>query len=146
MAKCPMLAAGWLKKASAAADKDSSATAPPPTDAKRSSLVISLKRYLDSAPGRGPAADVAGSQSESFSALLSAHRALLADIGECAESICPDLAATLKASLTRIDESLTAQPAAQTLDGIRTTVRELLRDWGRKTARHFLDKAGEVRD
>ena len=108
-------------------------------------LVISLKKYLDSDPARSYDAQIE-SVPEPFSILLSTYRALLADIGECGESVCPDLSAELKSSLTRIDEVLIQHPIGSGIARARNTVHDLLQGWGEKTARHYLDKAGEVRD
>jgi diguanylate cyclase len=108
-------------------------------------LVISLKKYLDSDPARSYDAQIE-SVPEPFSILLSTYGALLADIGECGESVCPDLSAELKSSLTRIDEELIQHPIEPGIARARNTVHDLLQDWGEKTARHYLDKAGEVRD
>lgn len=116
-----------------------------PTGVHGGCLVISLKRYLDSGPARGHGAE-AESASEPFSVLLSAYRGLLADIGECSESVCPDLSAEMKSSLTRIDEELTLNSDAAGIARTRSTVDELLQDWGKRIAQHYLNKAGEVRD
>lgn len=108
-------------------------------------LVISLKKYLDSDPVRGRSAEIE-SVLEPFSILLSAYRGLLADIGECGESVCPDLSTELKSSLIRIDEELGEHSDVPGIARTRCTVDDLLQDWGKKTARHYLDKAGEVKD
>jgi diguanylate cyclase len=108
-------------------------------------LVISLKRYLDSDPVQSRRAKIE-SVAGPFSILLSTYSALLADIGECGESVCPDLSAELKSSLTRIDEELTQHPDEPGITRARSTVNDLLQHWGEKTARHYIDKAGEVRD
>jgi diguanylate cyclase (GGDEF)-like protein len=108
-------------------------------------LLISLKRYLDSSPIRG---NDAGAEcvSEPFLILLSTYRGLLADIGECGESVCPDLSGELKSSLTRIDEELAQHSTVAGITRTRSAVDDLLQGWGKKTARHYLAKAGEVRD
>lgn len=107
--------------------------------------MISLKRYLDTAPIRGYGAE-AECPPELFSILMSTYRGLLADIGECGESVCPDLSAELKSSLTRIDEELARHSDVAGITRTRGIVDNLLQDWGKKTARHYLNKAGEVRD
>src|SRR5579859_980477 len=116
-----------------------------PTGVHWGCLVISLKRYLDTAPIRGYGAD-AECAPEPFSILLSSYRGLLADIGECGESVCPDLGAELKSSLTRIDEELAQHSDVAGITRTRSGVDDLLQDWGKKTAQHYLNKAGEVRD
>jgi len=82
---------------------------------------------------------------ESSSILLSTYRALLADIAECGESVCPVLSTELKSSLARIDEELSQHSDVHEIARARSTVYDLLQDWGKKTAQHYLDQAGEVK-
>lgn len=107
--------------------------------------MISLKKYLDSNQVRSLGAEI-GSTPQLFSVLVSAYRALLADIGECSESVCPNLSAELKSNLTRIDEELAHHSDVHGIARTRSIVDDLLQDWGKKTAQHYLDKAGEVKD
>ena len=107
--------------------------------------MISLKKYLDSNQVRSLDAEVSSAPQPS-SVLLSAYRALLADIGECSESVCPDLSAELKSNLIRIDEELAHDPDVKGIARTGSIVDDLLQDWGKKTAQHYLDKAGEVKD
>ncbi len=107
--------------------------------------MISLKKYLDSDPVLSRVHEVE-LLPEAFSLLLSAYRKLLADIGECSESVCSDLSAGLKSSLSRIDEDLARHPDLQGIARAMNTVDELLRDWGKKSAQLYLYRAGEVKD
>jgi diguanylate cyclase (GGDEF)-like protein len=108
-------------------------------------LVISLKKYLDSGQVRGYV-DKREPVKEPFSALLSSYRGLLEEIGDCGESVCPDLSGELKSGLTRIDDELAKDADVAGITRTRNSVDKLLQDWGEKTAQHYLNKAGEVRD
>ena len=108
-------------------------------------LVISLKKYLDSDPALIHATEVE-SQPEEDSIWLPLYRAILARAGECGEDICPDLGGELKSSIARIDQELSTHPDPHALKQIGMRVEEVLDEWSKKTARHYLDKAAEVRD
>jgi len=105
--------------------------------------VISLKRYLDSERGDGSAVE---SGLEPFSLLLSAYRALLLNVGECSANVCANLSTELKSNLARIAEDLAKQPDPAGIASTRKEVDRLLEAWGRDTARHYLDRAEEVKD
>ncbi|WP_348261249.1 GGDEF domain-containing protein [Telmatobacter sp. DSM 110680] len=78
--------------------------------------------------------------------LLWAYRASLLEMTDCGTSACPGLAAELKAGLTRVDEGLGVIPNLQTVASAKNTLREVLQNWGKKTALHYEQKAGEIRD
>ena len=106
--------------------------------------MISLKRYLDA-----NAQSVKQSEEDcanAFAALLSAYRSGLGEMGECGSSACPGLATELKNGFTRIDEALGDRPDSAAIFAASNGVRELLQNWGTKTARHYLQRAAEVRD
>ncbi len=105
--------------------------------------MISLKKYLDSERNDGSAVE---SGLGPFSLLLSAYRALLVDVGECSGNVCADLSTELKSNLARIDEDLAKQPDPAGIARTRTEVDRLLDVWGKGTAKHYLDRADEVRD
>ena len=107
--------------------------------------MISLKRYLES---EAPLSDKASSNNcaEVSRSLLWAYRASLAEMADCGASACPSLTAELKTGLTRVDEGLGASPDLQTVASAKNTLREVLQSWGKKTALHYEQKAGEVRD
>ena len=56
------------------------------------------------------------------------------------------LAAELKRGLTRVDEGLGDHPDLQASARAKDALREVLQDWGKKTAQHYEQKAGEVKD
>jgi diguanylate cyclase (GGDEF)-like protein len=103
--------------------------------------VISLKKYLDSKeallePSSGsPAPDA-------LTAALSAYRSALAEMANCSLEVCPGIGDELKQHFIKIGTSLS--PA--TLAAAGAEVDEHLRNWGRSAARHYLEKAREVKD
>ncbi|MGC1423003.1 MAG: GGDEF domain-containing protein [Terracidiphilus sp.] len=107
--------------------------------------MISLKRYLDSARIRLDEPQEDRSQ-EPYSALLSAYRSALVEIGECGANACPDLASELKRGLARFDEDLGDHPSVSAINLTKEGVRDLLQGWGDKTAIYYQQKAGEVKD
>jgi diguanylate cyclase (GGDEF)-like protein len=107
--------------------------------------MISLKRYLDSEIPRNANAEGDCSPG-AYLEILSAYRAGLAEMGACGASACPSLAADLKRGLTRIDEGLGEHPGLPAFLRAKDSLRDVLRHWGKDTARHYEQKAGEVRD
>jgi diguanylate cyclase (GGDEF)-like protein len=107
--------------------------------------MISLKRYLDAETTRidNPEKNCLP---EACSALLSAYRSGLAEMGECGASACPGLAMELRRGLTRIDEGLGEHPGIPSITITNDALRELLQDWGKKTAQYSTQKAAEVKD
>jgi diguanylate cyclase (GGDEF)-like protein len=130
------------------ADKRSDASSRPiwrGTPRMEHKLMISLKRYLDS---KAPPVDEpeVNRPSGAFLATLSAYRSALTHFGECGANTCPDLAAELKRGLTRLDEELGDQPGLPAINKTREALRELLQNWGDKTAQYYQQKSGEVKD
>jgi len=107
--------------------------------------VISLKKYLDSNealldPSSGsPLPDT-------LSAALSAYGSALAEIGNCSLEVCPAVGDELKQHFTKIGASLSPQISPAALTAAGADVDEQLRNWGRSAARHYLEKAREVKD
>lgn len=107
--------------------------------------MISLKRYLESESPRTDNATIEHSADNSLS-LLWAYRAGLTEMADCGANACPGLAVELKKALTRIDDGLGAHPDLQTVTRAQDSLREVLQSWGKNTAQHYEQKAGEVRD
>ena len=107
--------------------------------------MISLKRYLDSAKTRMDEPEQNCPRGAS-GALLSAYRSALAEMGECGADVCPDLASELKSALARLDEGLGDRPGLPSITVTGAALRELLHDWGDKTALYYQQKAEEVKD
>lgn len=107
--------------------------------------MISIKRYLDGATEDVLVEDEECTR-ESFKALVSAYKSGLASMGSAGFNACPVFGAELQKDLAQLHDNL---PSSPTLPGIRATeseVSELLQNWAKKTAQHYEEKAGEVKD
>ena len=107
--------------------------------------MISLKRYLETEAPRSDAAQPNESQ-DACRSLLWAYRSALAEMADCGASACPGFASDLKRELTRVEEFLGASPDLQAVTTTKDALSEVLQKWGKKTAAHYEQKAGEVRD
>jgi diguanylate cyclase (GGDEF)-like protein len=112
--------------------------------------MISIRKYLD-----GSLAPVEGEASRSqsvqrtglpLSLCLEAYRAALHGMGSASMDACPALGTALDKSLATIAESLAASPSAETVAAADASVRSEVQNWGRSTARHYQQKAGEVKE
>lgn len=108
--------------------------------------IISLKHYMDSELVEPHVEEEPRRPSTDFSALLSAYRSGLTEFGECGANACSSLAPDLKKGLGRIDDELGPHPDLRAIETAEGALRELLRDWGNRSALHYEQKAGEVRD
>lgn len=107
--------------------------------------MISLKKYLDSEfpePVEANAAEEGGG----YSAMLSAYGSALLAMGNCSLDACPGLSNGLKQSLGAFQAQLSPHLKREAIETMDRAVGEQLRDWGQRTARHYRDKAGEVRE
>lgn len=107
--------------------------------------MISLKRYLEAEAPRSDGVQ-ADPVSDACLSLFWAYRAGLAEIADSGATACPGLATDLKRELTRVEEILGSLPDLQTVTKAKEALREVLQNWGKKTALHYEQKAGEVRD
>jgi len=107
--------------------------------------MISLKRYLET---ETPCSD--GRQTDPGAdaclCLLWAYHEALSEMAEYGANACPGFAPELKRELTRVEEALGASPDSQAVTKAKETLRDVLQRWGKKTALHYEQKAGEVRD
>jgi diguanylate cyclase (GGDEF)-like protein len=107
--------------------------------------MISLKKYLDMAPtgakphGRPDAKSL-------LPATVAAYCSALAEMGNCSLDVCPALGEELKQGLTGLGERLSAGASIETVAETERSVREQLESWGRRTARHYREKTGEVKE
>lgn len=107
--------------------------------------MISLKKYLDGelASRLGdeelPAAGI-------LPALLAAFGSILLEMGNCSLEACPGLGDELKLRLRKLEEGLGLTMSREAVQATDKDAQEQLREWGQRTARHYREKAGEVRD
>lgn len=105
--------------------------------------MISLKKYLDN--------DLPGAQSDPvekadlLSAVLSAYGAAILAMGDCSLDVCPSLGDGLKQKLSALQTALSARMTHEAVVTTDRAVQEQLHDWGQETARHYREKAGEVK-
>jgi diguanylate cyclase (GGDEF)-like protein len=105
--------------------------------------MISLKKYLDSTwevvPG---AAEEAGM----LPAALTAYGSALVEMGNCSLDACPGLGGGLKQRLEELKTGLSPAMTRETMEATERGVQVQLRDWGLGAARHYQEKANEVKE
>lgn len=106
--------------------------------------MISLKKYLES-EGVAPAAADAEEAGVGL-VTLSAYGSALLAMGNCSLDACPGLGDGLQQSLRALQSQLGPGLKREAVETLDRTVQQQLRDWGQRTARHYRDKAGEVRE
>lgn len=107
--------------------------------------MISLKKYLESGTAQAAELDRAG-QPDVLPVMLSAYRSALLAVGNCSMDACPGLGDGLKQSLEALQARICPSMNREDVAIADRAVQEQLRDWGQRTARHYRDKAGEVRE
>jgi len=107
--------------------------------------MISLKKYLDSTP-TGHQTHRAPDAKEMLPVAVAAYRSALREMGTCSVDACPALGQELKQSLGELEEKLSIDLNRETLEATEKDVQERLQDWGRRTARHYREKTGEVKE
>lgn len=107
--------------------------------------MISLKKYLDTA---GTELGMAEEPEEKgvLSAALTAYRSTLTEVGNCSVDVCPALGNGLKRELGSLTERLQVSPSVESMRSTEVEARERLQEWGSRTARHYREKAGEVKE
>ena len=126
--------------------------------------MISLKRYLDaidSAPqaqNAGGAKLLAVSGAKKLGALaapnakellpvaMGAYRSALLETGKYSLDACPALGEGLKHGLEELNENLSSTVSCEAVEGAQRSVQEQLQDWGRRTAKHYRQQTGEVKE
>lgn len=107
--------------------------------------MISIKKFLDgSDPDRRPQR---GTESEPLlPTVLGAYRSALVEIGNCSVEACPALGDALKQSLNDLQGNLSMEMCCDVVTAAEEQARKQLRGWGRNTAKHYRQKAGEVKE
>lgn len=115
--------------------------------------MISLKRYLDAIDG-DPLEQIADraetlaapDAKELLPAAISAYCSALQETGKYSLDACPALGEGLKHALQKLSEKLSRTVTREAVEGAERSVQEQLQDWGRRTAKHYLQKTGEVKE
>jgi len=107
--------------------------------------MISLKKYLDT---EFPVAESSDGQLQSdlLPVTLSAYRSALLEMGSCSLDACPALGAELKTRLGELQADLSSKISRESVEATKRSVLLELRNWGRRTARHYQQKTGEVKE
>jgi hypothetical protein len=107
--------------------------------------MISLKKYLDSKQ-LGLAASDDPEEKDMVSVTMDAYGAALIEMGNCSLEACPGVGDNLKRNLSAVKTGLSTAMSSEALAAADSGVREQLRNWGRCTAKHFQQKACEVKE
>ncbi|MFP5205135.1 MAG: GGDEF domain-containing protein [Acidobacteriota bacterium] len=107
--------------------------------------MISLKKYLD---GEAPQAEgrESAAPEDILAAALAAYGSALAAAGNYSLDACPGLGDGLKRQLWELRAGLSPAMSRETVGSTDQAVQEQLRDWGQRTARHYRDRAAEVKE
>jgi diguanylate cyclase (GGDEF)-like protein len=112
--------------------------------------MISIKKFLladqpaiaEPVPPAPPKRD----DSDLFPQALAAYRSALANMGRCGVDACPASGPDLERRLDAIARRLEKNIPAQDLKAVEADVQAELQHWGKRTARHYQQKAGEVKE
>jgi len=108
--------------------------------------MISLKRYLDLPSGTTMGTiDEAGSP-DLVNVAMEEYGATMAAVGNCCAEACPMTVDTLRHELEEIRSGLSVSMEPEKLQEAGNRARAQLHDWGRATAKHYQEKAAEVKE
>lgn len=107
--------------------------------------MISLKRYLDSDEQQHNERAVPA-EWDPLSAAIDAYGAALVEMGGCSQEACPGVGDGLKLKLEDCQSRLSPKISSEALAETDRGARGAIRDWGREVARHFQQKACEVKE
>lgn len=107
--------------------------------------MISIKKYLDSNSQETGTQAESPSQ-DSLAIALEAYGSALVEMGNCSLDACPGTGNILKNSLAELRAELTPAISCERLAATREEARERLRTWGCGAARHYGEKAREVKE
>jgi diguanylate cyclase (GGDEF)-like protein len=105
--------------------------------------MISLKRYLDS--GESSRGQEAMGERDLLAVAIDVYGAALMEMGNCSLAACPGMGDGLKQELAGVRAGLSTAMDRAALVSTDVTVREQLSAWGIGTAKHYHEKAREVK-
>ena len=107
--------------------------------------MISIRKYLEA-----PSVQVVRPRQRAGGELAAmfdhAYRSALGEMGRAGADVCAATGADLAHRLTELSGKIRADVEAAALQESDNAVQAALQDWGRRTARHFQQKAGEVKE
>ena len=107
--------------------------------------MISLKRYLDSQP-KDSRETVEFVEGDLLRVVVDAYGSALLEMGHASLDACPGMGDELKRHLGEFKSGLSTGMTPAALSLTDAGVREQLRGWGRGTAKHYQQKACEVKE
>jgi hypothetical protein len=107
--------------------------------------MISLKKYLDLDQTDQPKV-IRDDPRDVLPTAITAYRSALVEMGNCSTHACPALGNDLKRELGRLEVGLADVPSTKQVEATQKSVQEQLQDWGRRTAAHYRQTTGEVKD
>jgi diguanylate cyclase (GGDEF)-like protein len=115
--------------------------------------MISLKKYLDSThPDRSSTNSseegdrLAAAPDTALEAVIDAYGSALVEMGNCSLDACPGEGESLKRHLVEFKSRLTLAASPRSVALIGRGVTEQLREWGHGAARHYQQKACDVKE
>ncbi len=107
--------------------------------------MISLKRYLESQPNDS-VAPLDHAEGGLLPAVFGAYGSALIEMGNSSVEACPGLGDELKRNLIELKTGLSAGMSPAALAATDCRAREHIRGWARATAKHYQQKACEVKE
>jgi diguanylate cyclase (GGDEF)-like protein len=107
--------------------------------------MISLKKYLESAR-LAVAADAEAEPQDLLTVAVDAYGSMLEEMGHCSQDACPGIGNDLQRALGQLRSELSTAMDCAKLAANRGQAQGRLRDWGRDAARHYRQKACEVKE
>lgn len=111
--------------------------------------MISIKKYLLAeapAVAESPAPDLPKLDDDLLPQALVAYRSALSNMGRCSVDACPALGPDLERNLNGIAQQVERSISAQGMRAVNAEVQTELLHWGKGAARHYQQKAGEVKE
>ncbi|MFZ0396191.1 MAG: GGDEF domain-containing protein [Terracidiphilus sp.] len=112
--------------------------------------MISIRKYLEAQSAPEAVAPMAPPRrrisAELAAPLVEAYRSVLVEMGRSGTNACPATGAELSHRLAELGEKLAGGIDSAALAEADSVTRATLEDWGRRTARYFQQKAGEVKE
>ncbi len=111
--------------------------------------MISIRKYLEAPLASEPKEQSPRPRAHTGDqalGVLGAYRSLLGEMGRSGAAACPATGQDLTGQLAQLGEKLASAVSPASLAEADASARESLQEWGRRTARHFQQKAGEVKE
>jgi diguanylate cyclase len=112
--------------------------------------MISIRKYLDSSqpPPNGNSVETTNRRfaRDLAAVYLESYRGTLAEMGRCSVDVCAATGPALESRLVKAVDDLGNSQSAEIVAASASQVRARLKEWAHDTARHFQQKAGEVKE